>query len=751
MLPCLLLWISVAWCSRSAQVTGNAMDGRNRKVQGAFTHEQDHTGGPAPWRQGYTVYWPNVTRGFIVDATHHASPLQENHDASIQWFDGRFIAAFNGAANASEISRRQLNRVVSSVDGLTWGTPEPLYEDACADKGATCQQWQPSMAVVQQPKHSPALWAFWCQFQGATTHTATFNQSAWFMSVLETGSKQWKHKRFDSPTRDTYGRNWILFPTQNPVQLASGRVLVPISMMPNGPTSQKGGISSVLYTDDGGLTFQLSPGTPQASTVLATSAWEPDVWEQPRKDNSGNSTVHMILRAVSYGVRSDQVLQYTASDDEGCTWEPLQVLPIESVPNRPGIGKLPAEQESGRVLMLDSDWSPRSPLTSIGESCRFNLAMFCARPGDGPRFTAGFGFTGDEDFVMYPQWTAINNSLYVAYSQGMVQRSIKFARISPLPDPQKFYVFPRSEYVGNGGVRSNDGSDEHNLQLCGGSAGVDLDATARNAGDIVQLQFSFGIHQDGPASTTARSTIVTVGDALNPLRLQVTSDLRMLISSDNGAEIALNRSVERGQWIAVTVATGGSFTNISIGQNDSVANTTTIDDAKQTPSFAVIPHSPSNTWLYLGEGFSTARQGQDFFHAADVQSRPSATNYSLVSRLHPVDYTGPGCSRLPRPMNATVRDVVDSCFSFSAKLRGIDAFWVFYHPHPESDEHHTRCCPKSSFSTKDGWRPQNASDDQGAFYQLTDFVVPNATTRQQQCFDYDLVELRTRVMRVAEH
>ena len=46
-----------------------------------------------------------------------------------------------------------------------------------------------------------------------------------------------------------------------------------------------------------------------------------------------------------------------------------------------------------------------------------------SRLGDGVRLTAGIGFTDEEEYVMYPQWTVHNDSILVAYSQGMVARS----------------------------------------------------------------------------------------------------------------------------------------------------------------------------------------------------------------------------------------------------------------------------------------------------------------------------------------
>ena len=134
--------------------------------------------------------------------------------------------------------------------------------------------------------------------------------------------------------------------------------------------------------------------------------------------------------------------------------------------------------------------------------------------------------------------------------------------------------------------------------------------------------------------------------------------------------------------------------------------------------------------------------GDEFFVATNQTNRPArAQNFTFISRFHPVVYSGPGCSELPRSANATIQDVVDSCFAFSANIDGAVAFWVYYHRHLDAD--HTRCCPKKSYSTTGGWKNQTASGD-GGFYQLTHFVRPSQTTKP--CVKYDLSQLQTRVV-----
>jgi hypothetical protein len=88
--------------------------------------------------------------------------------------------------------------------------------------------------------------------------------------------------------------------------------------------------------------------------------------------------------------------------------------------------------------MLHNDWhGERFP------SDRMNLALFFQR-GAGIDFTAGPGFTGNEQIVAYPQMWIRDDVLYIAYTQGAALRGIKVARIGPLPRPDRYYLFPRT-------------------------------------------------------------------------------------------------------------------------------------------------------------------------------------------------------------------------------------------------------------------------------------------------------------------
>jgi len=91
-----------------------------------------------------------------------------------------------------------------------------------------------------------------------------------------------------------------------------------------------------------------------------------------------------------------------------------------------------------RFAMVHNDW-PADRFVAD----RQNIALFFTR-GAGLDFVAGPGLTGHEPLVAYPQMWIHDGNMLVSYSQGSQPRSIKVAHVSPLPDPDRYYLFPRT-------------------------------------------------------------------------------------------------------------------------------------------------------------------------------------------------------------------------------------------------------------------------------------------------------------------
>jgi hypothetical protein len=389
----------------------------------------------APWR-GYAVYQPRIERALVCDAA--AQPLRYNHDSSVAWFRDRWICLWNANAIPAEGAPGQLNYVSTSRDGLSWSAPLPAFSDSnlCANpvpcpKGT---QWQPNLLVVKE-----RLWAVWSQ-------NSKDEHNGCYLSVLDAPEGQWTNRLMTwngqaDPVFD--GKPFRLFPTQNPVRLSTGRVLAPVTMM--GPLSStapagKSGWqwlekrNSVLFTDDDGATWHVSPGT--VLPGLDWRQWEPTVFEQPDGSVLMFARNNLIPSLETAAITPAETLTWSVSRDRGATWSPHAFVPLETVVSRMHVLRQPA---SDRFLMIHNDWP-------AGTFCadRRNLALFVNR-GGGVDFTAGIGLTDREPEVAYPQMDIHDNALLFSYSQGACGlRNIRAVRVSPLPAPDQLYLYPRA-------------------------------------------------------------------------------------------------------------------------------------------------------------------------------------------------------------------------------------------------------------------------------------------------------------------
>jgi hypothetical protein len=128
------------------------------------------------------------------------------------------------------------------------------------------------------------------------------------------------------------------------------------------------------------------------------------------------------------------------SHDGGATWSESVPVPLETVCSRMHV--IPAGGD--RFLMTHNDW-PAGRFVAD----RRNLALFSVR-GSSTQFVAGPGYTEQEPCVCYPHLWLHDDAVWVSYSQGTVVRSIKVARISPLPKPDRYYLFPRTNFEAAG-------------------------------------------------------------------------------------------------------------------------------------------------------------------------------------------------------------------------------------------------------------------------------------------------------------
>ncbi len=425
---------------------------------------------PQSWRS-YEVYLPAITRHAVIDARTHLHKY--NHCSTIAWFQDRWFCFWGSHVPVGEHVPGQRMVFSTSRDGRKWTPIQRIFSNAelCENpvlypegKG---HQWQPNLGVVDGQ-----LWVLWNQ--GGSVHDAKRSDGTkgedlrgLYFSRLKHSDGKWVNRRllWDGDIRPTVdGKQWYINTTQNLYRLRCGRVLAPVTLRMIGPACEEApenvtgwwGVekrNAVIYTDDLGETWHLSKGcvTPEARWIQ----WEPTVWEQP------DGSVMMFARnntnrSLGQGnPMSGQFLLWSISHDRGETWSPHRYVPLESICSRMHVAPLggrgvwgPAgahDDFTGRRYVMVHNDAPGGEYSWA--DARSNLALFFTR-GAGFDFAPGNGFSARQPRTCYPQMWRRGDTLAVSYTTSEPDsRSICVALISPLPKPDRYYLFPRMNDV----------------------------------------------------------------------------------------------------------------------------------------------------------------------------------------------------------------------------------------------------------------------------------------------------------------
>ncbi|HUT91214.1 MAG TPA: sialidase family protein [Thermoguttaceae bacterium] len=434
------------------------------------------------WRS-YEVYQPTITRHAVIDARTHAHKY--NHCSTIAWYQDRWFCLWGSHVPVGEHSPGQRMVFSTSRDARTWTPIERLFsnDEYCENpvrypegKG---HQWQPNLGVVDGE-----LWVLWNH--GGSVHdftqpdgTRSKDLRGLYFSRLKRADGKWVNRRLEWdrqiwPRVD--GKQYYMASTQNLYRLRSGRVLAPVTLWEgrqkaeDAPPENVSGWwaaekrNAVIYTDDLGKTWRLSSTcqTPGFSWIQ----WEPTVWEQP------DGSVMMFARhnnnwALGHPKpTSGQFLLWSISRDGGETWSPHRYVPLESVCSRMHVAPLdgrgvwePAKSNddfTGRRLVMVHNDAPGSVYP--WGTARTNLALFFTR-GGGLDFVAGNNISEHQPRVCYPQMWRRDDTLAISYTSSEPDsRSIYVALVSPLPKPDRYYLFPRFNDVPRLARPERDGS-----------------------------------------------------------------------------------------------------------------------------------------------------------------------------------------------------------------------------------------------------------------------------------------------------
>ena len=435
-----------------------------------FSAASSPAAGSDSWRS-YEVYQPTITRHAVIDARSH--PHKYNHCSTIAWFQDRWFCLWGSHVPVGEHTPGQRMVFSTSRDGRDWTPIERLFsndeycENSVPYPEGKGHQWQPNLGVVEDE-----LWVLWNQgggvhdFRGPDgTHSRDLR--GLYFSRLKGAGGKWVNRRveWDGQIWPTVGgQQFYLNTTQNLYRLRSGRVLAPVTLRAtsgradDAPENVAGWWAvekrnAVIYTDDLGETWHLSSGcqTPGFSWIQ----WEPTVWEQP------DGSVMMFARnntnwQLGHGrPESGEYLLWSISRDQGRTWTPHRHVPMESVCSRMHVAPLdgrgvwnpakPDDDFTGRRYLMVHNDAPGGEYSWT--AARNNLALFFTR-GGGFDFVAGNGFSGHQPRSCYPQMWRRDDTLAVSYTTSdSNSRSIYVALVSPLPEPDRHYLFPRMNDV----------------------------------------------------------------------------------------------------------------------------------------------------------------------------------------------------------------------------------------------------------------------------------------------------------------
>jgi hypothetical protein len=158
-----------------------------------------------------------------------------------------------------------------------------------------------------------------------------------YWSTLDKPTGLWDNRLVTfGDARDTHpmldGVSWEVFPTQQPARLASGRLLVPVTLMAVSHPDKR---ASVMISDNEGASFTVSPGTTIQNR--STSQWETTVWQPTGSVN----TVLMFDRTAdgrgtpgnAYPLPNASI-NHAISTDAGSSWGWLTAVNVNTIVSR---------------------------------------------------------------------------------------------------------------------------------------------------------------------------------------------------------------------------------------------------------------------------------------------------------------------------------------------------------------------------------------------------------------------------------
>jgi len=536
----------------------------------------------------YDFYQPQVKHVTIHEGKLAEGHYAYNHMPSVEWFDGRFHCVWGAHVETYlEGKPGQFNVWSTSVDFEKWSAPQKLA--AALPPDPNCVQWQPNLLNY----HNRQLWCVW------SFNSKNPDLDGLYLSTMEKGSNDWKHRRIQR-RQEANGVLCSIFASQNPVLLASGRVLAPVTLnYRGGSTNTVRRFNACFYTDDGGKTWACS--NPITSVDDAEAQWEPFFYEQ------SDGKLRAFMRNFTKGIPHGTMWRLTTVGTGAKKGEPVHFPndPVysfmETANCRPQVFCL----DGGRYCLLQQD----AFVNHRDYSTRLNVALHFSRSG-ADDFVAAFPVSRPGVISAYPQGVAHAGNIYLAYTCGPGDqiRGIEGAIVTPAPRADRYYVWPRSKEIVKiqvetdaAGrkkiVRANPNTrtalpriktveQRKAIQFSArASAGVDIDPVDFRNGQSLEFSFQTKVLRLQPVGMLI---FCTLGDRI-PIRLGMPANRpgKLYAYTRNQWEPVCDFPVE--QWHSVRLIVRGADFSVAVDNQP----------AKTFPNPIINP--PPR--LYLGDGF----------------------------------------------------------------------------------------------------------------------------------------------------
>ncbi len=557
---------------------------------------------------GYQVYNPTVTFSTLSNGPAH--------DATIVYFDGRWIAQWDDGLEAAP---QAIWQSVSTDNLMTWSPPVMAYSSTLSSTAPLVPfvnsgssngsiQFQPSLVVVGKQ-----LWSFfqtregvyWSRLKEGSnelwSNTLLFGTAGGGNAVTGLPGGLYKYpKDVDGSYTGTAGVSWRIFPGNNGIVMSSGRVVVPVTMTDSTPNQgefwEQRHRDSVIYSDNSGTTWNCSWGVTYTTTGTGAGrqCWESTVWEPTP------GILNLVARNNRVGppaLNPRENLKFSRSVDGGVTWAAESLLSLDTAMSRPHVIR-----QGQRNIMAQNDWYT---VTNSIVANRRNLSLFFSRGNYPNQFVAGLNFATQELVatggnvdgstmgglsLCYPQIGTKTESdgsvtAAVVYTRDRVAKGsgmIRVARISSLPNDSTYYLFPRQGYrldFGSSGyypLQATTDTGHPNVMRFKdgwGSAGLDIDGSDSSS-DNLYLTFSV------KPETADRQCLFTTNSGLKLFTNSGT--LTMKTWGDSPVEIACG-TLPVGQWSTVALVTGNGIS--MAGSNGGAFHTTAFSKYPWQPFF----------------------------------------------------------------------------------------------------------------------------------------------------------------------